>query len=250
MTSKLLLASDYDGTLKRNGVVAPEDIAAIHRWQAAGHVFCLCTGRCLQSAIEIMEKDSISPDLLIASNGAAVGKMDGNFLAKTPLTAKETAAIHQIARECGNTAFACNAEDGSQMMFDSLNPARQTATVEQMLAEQHPIQCTAVFKDNPPAARRFTDRVNCEVEHATAHLNGVYIDCTARGVDKALGVSKAADALGIPLENCYTIGDNENDLPMLLRYHGFVVDSGNPDTIQKIGSSVSSVTTLINQILK
>ncbi|MBQ7089716.1 MAG: HAD-IIB family hydrolase [Clostridia bacterium] len=250
MTSKLLLASDYDGTLKQNGVVSAEDIEAIRRWQEAGNIFCLCTGRCLHSAIEIMEQDSLSPDLLIASNGAAVGKMDGSFLAKTPLTAKETAAIHQIARACGNTAFACNAEDGSQMMFDSLNPARQTATVEQMLAEPHPIQCTAVFKENPPAARLFTDRVNREVEGATAHLNGVYIDCTARGVDKGKGVEKAAEALGIPLENCYTIGDNENDLPMLLPYHGFAIESGNPDTVAKVGRTVPTLSKLIKILLK
>ena len=250
MISNLLLASDYDGTLKRNGAVAAEDIEAIRAFQAAGNVFCLCTGRCLHSAIEIMEAEALVPDLLIASNGAAVGKMDGSFLVKNPLTAKETAAIHQIARECGNTAFACNAEDGSQMMFDSLNPARQTATIEQKLAEQYPIQCTAVFKENPPAARRFTERVNAEIKGATAHLNGVYIDCTARGVDKGLGVKKAAEALGIPLENCYTIGDNENDLPMLLPFHGAAIESGNPDTVAKVGRSTPTVAAFIKEILK
>ncbi len=249
MTSKYLLASDYDGTLKQNGVVRPVDIEAIRTWQAAGHIFCLCTGRAPLAAIEIMEKDELTPDLLIVSNGAAIIRMDGQFLAKHPLSRKETAAINQIARECGNSAIACNAENGALLLYSYSDPARRTATVEQMLAEEHPLQYNAVFKDNPNAARRFTNRVNTEVPGATAHLNGVHIDCTARGVDKGQGVKEAAALLDIPLENCHTIGDNENDLPMLLPYHGTAIESGNPETIAKIGKTVPDLATLIKEIL-
>lgn len=249
MTSKYLLASDYDGTLKQNGIVSSEDLDAIHTWQAAGHVFCLCTGRALSAAIEMMEKDGLTPDLLIVSNGAALGRMNRQILTKYPLSRKETAAINKIARECGNTAVACNAADGSLMFHSYTNPERCTATVEQMLAEEQPLQYNAVFMGDPEAARRFTDRVNAEVSGATAHLNGVHIDCTVCGVDKGTGVQEAAALLGIPTENCYTIGDNENDLPMLLPFHGAAIESGNPDTVRKVGRCVPNIAAFIKEIL-
>jgi hypothetical protein len=46
------------------------------------------------------------------------------------------------------------------------------------------------------------------------------------GVDKAKGVAKLADILGIKPENIYTAGDAGNDLGMLRAYESFAPASG------------------------
>ena len=41
----ILLASDYDGTLKRQGKISETDIMAIQNFQREGNLFSLITGR-------------------------------------------------------------------------------------------------------------------------------------------------------------------------------------------------------------
>ena len=40
-----IAASDYDGTLFRNEVIAKADVEGIRRWRAAGNKFGVVTGR-------------------------------------------------------------------------------------------------------------------------------------------------------------------------------------------------------------
>ena len=65
----LAIASDYDGTLAHDGVVAPETIAAVRRLKQSGRRFLLVTGR------ELPELQMVFPefdlcDLIVAENGA------------------------------------------------------------------------------------------------------------------------------------------------------------------------------------
>jgi len=111
-------------------------------------------------------------------------------------------------------------------------------------------QFGAAFKGRVEVAAEFTRWVNETFSTITAHPNGAYIDCTVRGVDKATGVAEAAKLFGIKLNACYTVGDQKNDLAMLLPYHGAVIETGNPETIEKVGKSTPSVAAFIQEILK
>ncbi|MGL5722523.1 MAG: HAD family hydrolase, partial [Brevinema sp.] len=42
---KFVLFSDIDGTLIKEGSISPENLEAIKRFRAEGHLFMFCTGR-------------------------------------------------------------------------------------------------------------------------------------------------------------------------------------------------------------
>ena len=74
----------------------------------------------------------------------------------------------------------------------------------------------ARFSDESEA-REWADRYPPEVisSYATNDNQGDwYLDCTAPGVDKAMGARDFARAVGISAEELLVIGDGSNDLPM------------------------------------
>ena len=247
---KYLLASDFDGTLLRKKQVSEEDRLAIKEWQDQGHIFCLCSGRCPQAGVEEMKKWGISPDLLITGNGGSATDMSGNLLFQHFFPAEHLQALLERAQEWECTGFHLHGKHGEPLIWSTIQPERTNITWEQAKTVTEFTQFGSNYKGRPDVAAEFAGWVTKTFPNVTAHINGTYIDCTVRGIDKATGVANAAEQFGILPENCYTIGDNGNDLPMLLAYHGAVIETGNPETIQKVGKSVPSVAAFIKEILK
>lgn len=247
---KYLLASDFDGTLLRQKQVSDEDRAAIAAWQKAGHIFCLCSGRAPQAAAEEMQKWGLSPDLLITGNGSSALKKDGTFAFRHPFPAEHLPALLQHAHELECTIFHLHDQKGRLLIHDIQNIARTNITREEAEKITDLTQFGAAFKGRVDVAAEFAAWVEENTDDVTAHINGAYIDCTVRGVSKETGVADAAKIFGIDLENCYTVGDNKNDLSMLLPYHGAAIETGNPETIEKVGKSTPSVAAFIQEILK
>ena len=247
---KYLLASDFDGTLLRQKQVSEEDRLAIQEWQKKGHLFCLCSGRSPHAAMAEMKKWNLSPDLLITGNGSTALTPDGTFVFRHPFPAEHLPRLLQRAHELECTIFHLHDQKGRLLIRDLQNTERTNITREEAEQVTDFSQFGAAFKGRVEVAARFANWVNKNFPNITAHVNGAYIDCTVRGVDKETGVAKAAEQFGILPENCYTVGDNGNDLPMLLAYRGAVIETGNPETIQKVGKSVPSVGRYIKEILK
>ncbi|MBQ8894605.1 MAG: HAD-IIB family hydrolase [Clostridia bacterium] len=245
-----LLASDLDGTIYRNRKTLPEDIEAITEWQRQGNIFCLCSGRAPLSGIQEMQKCGLHPDLLITGNGAAALDMEGKFLYRKLLPKGVHRRIFALAHEYRVTAVNGQSPEGELFQYSYIDPSRVNISIEDLLAMEEFLQFNAVFKESPEDARAFSDRVDREIDGAAAQRNGVYIDCSAEGVDKGAGVAAAAAHFDIPAEQCYTIGDNNNDLSMLLPYHGAVISDGNPETIEKVGHAVPNIAAFIEEILK
>lgn len=247
---KYLLASDLDGTIYRNRQTLPEDIEAITEWQRQGHLFCLCSGRAPQAGILEMKKCGLRPDLLITGNGAACIDMDGNFHFRTLMPEDAAQKLFDLAHEYHVTGVNGQNKNGDLLLYSYINPTRTNISIEELLKIKEFLQFNAVFKDFPEDARVFADRVDAEIAGVAAHRNGVYIDCSADTVNKGTGVAAAADYFGIPADRCYTIGDNGNDLPMLLPYHGAVISDGNPETIRQVGHAVPNIAAFIKEILR
>ena len=247
---KYLLASDFDGTLLRQKQVSEEDRAAIAAWQKAGHIFCLCSGRAPQAATEEMRKWGLHPDLLITGNGSSAIDMDGRFRFRHLFPEYRIIPMLDRACELNCTGFHLHGKNGELLIWDSTHPTRTNITREQAEQYSGASQFGAIFKGSVDVATLYTEWVNTTLDDVTAHANGAHIDCTVRGVDKATGVAEAAKLFGIDLKNCHTVGDNKNDLPMLLPYHGAAIETGNPETIEKVGKSTPSVAAFIQEILQ
>ncbi len=246
---KYLLASDLDGTLFRKGSPLPEDVDAISRWQKQGNLFCLCSGRAPLPAIDAMNKYHLQPDLLICSNGASAVDMSGNIIFRHLFPNDLIPSAYEISANYHCTSVNMQTYEGELLRYCLADSTFTNTTLEDLLSRKDNLQFNFVFMGHPEDAIAFTNRINNTFPQITAHRNGVYIDCSVRGVDKSTGVAEAAAHFGIPLDCCYTVGDNQNDLPMLLRYHGAVIDTGDPYTIKKVGHTVPNIAAFTKEIL-
>ena len=66
---KVLLASDFDGTLKR-GIVEKEDVESIDYFRSKKNHFCIVTGRAVNMIQKELEFFNLTYDYLICNNGS------------------------------------------------------------------------------------------------------------------------------------------------------------------------------------
>ncbi len=68
----LAAVSDYDGTIRRGGTIAPDTLAAIRDWRAKGNIFGIATGRDFSMLKQELDHWSLTCDFYACDNGAAV----------------------------------------------------------------------------------------------------------------------------------------------------------------------------------
>ena len=96
-----LVATDFDGTFCSYGGGVPEaNLAAVKKWQEAGHKFGINTGRGISLIdMEIEKYEGLVPDFLICNNGAVVTDAERSILASLRFPQALTKGLLQLLRE-------------------------------------------------------------------------------------------------------------------------------------------------------
>lgn len=226
----LIAATDYDGTLCINGVVAPGVLDAIRQWRARGNRFGIVTGRDRDMTLHPAGHWGIPFDFLICCNGAAIYDQDANMLAARYL---EDAVIADVLRHPAATASLhfelCHPEATllhvlhPDSWFPRLGTPFRDVTLDDAMSLTSLLQIGLAYptveesKQNAAALNAAFGR------HLRAQQNGACIDITPGDVDKAQGLRDLLNHFAWPEENLLVIGDGGNDIPMLKRYNGFTV---------------------------
>ncbi len=169
------LATDYDGTLAHHGVVADETILALERLRQSGRRVLLVTGR------EMHDLHRIFPRLdlfhrIVAENGAVL--YDPESRTEKLLTDPPNEAFVQALRDQG---------------VDPLWVGRAiVATVE-----PHDVAALAAIRE-----------LGLELQ---VTFNKGSIMVLPSGVNKASGLARALEDLGLSSHNVVAVGDAEND---------------------------------------
>ncbi len=169
------LATDYDGTLAREGLVDPQVVNALRRFRHSGRRLLLVTGRTTESLIQAFPNVT-EFDLVVAENGASLYNPAGEPerpLAEAP-PAWFTAALEErgiIPLEVGRVI----------------------------------ISTTLIYKDS---VLEIIGDLGLKL-HIILNRESVMI--LPDGVNKASGLKAAVDELGLSLANVAGIGDAEND---------------------------------------
>ncbi len=175
----LALASDYDGTLAKDGHVNQKTVAALERLRQSGIKSILVTGRELDDLLRVFPEINFF-DLVVAENGA---------LLYNPATREE------------KLLGAKPPEEFIQMLRDRhIHPLSVGRAI---VATMHPNQTkvTAVIRD-----------LGLQLQ---VILNKDAVMILPSGVDKASGLSAALSELEISPHNTLAIGDAENDYAFL-----------------------------------
>lgn len=173
------LATDYDGTIARDGVVDEATVAALDRLRHAAHRVVLVTGRELDDLKRVMPRLDVF-DIVVAENGA---------LLYWPGT-----------RECRPLV-----DPPSPRFIERLRELEVAP-----LTVGHSI--VATWEPNETKVLQAIRELGLEL---TITFNKGAVMVLPAGVNKASGLHAALEALAVSPLNCAAVGDAENDMAFL-----------------------------------
>jgi len=236
---KVLIASDFDGTLKNDeGVITKEVRDAIAYFIAEGGYFTVSTGRTYQG-FHLYDPGYINAPVLLANGAMAydyekksVAFFDG--IGDEGLTAvrgvRDNFPAASIEMYPFNETYAIHLTDDTERHFTS--QFIEFNVIADPSQAKRPWQKVMIGSDNETsqAIQAFL-KVNVE-DPAFLPTTGSFVEVMKKGVDKGTGLHKLADYLGVPYERCYAVGDGYNDVEMLVAAEGaFVPENAAPEAL-------------------
>jgi Predicted hydrolases of the HAD superfamily len=216
MTAVKLIASDFDGTLFRGGVISERDRAAVAAWQNTGNLFGIVTGRGGELPEYVTRELGFKINFAVCGSGSMI--FDG-----TPTLLDALTTPIEVAVLLENEARLLGAEAWGRCQTQS---------------EQNGFCQFSVRMKDDAGALDYASTVNTKYPEINAFQNGRCVDVVGRGLSKATGIARAAELLGFDKLRLFgetepqsgtrevfvtAVGDSYNDLPMIDAYHGYAI---------------------------
>ncbi|ATG55472.1 haloacid dehalogenase [Brachybacterium ginsengisoli] len=248
---------DYDGTLALQGVVPPAHAEAVRRARARGHVILLCTGRCASIiAPEVMAlfdgvvasaggwirlgeellEDQRFPDQLGRRAVEVLQSHDVPFVLETPDALVCTARSADELRSRVDPSSPAPAEGslgrGIQDLVEAISVPEDPAecSFAKISVWGSPVRVEDLAEEIGPEVGALPNSIQDEVSSGELHL---------RAIDKADGVRRVAEHLGIDLSATVGIGDGMNDLGMLRAAGTAIAIEGAPEAVLEAAEGVT-----------
>ncbi|MBQ7907666.1 MAG: HAD-IIB family hydrolase [Clostridia bacterium] len=240
-----IIASDYDGTLKHNGI-SDADRDAITKFRKEGNKFGIVTGRCTEQALWVMydlKKAQLEVDFIICCTGAVILNSDGTIRQKK--TAKVTNELKKLTDKAQELEVrSMNINNCLKATF--LDPQNKIPLNLEEIGELTQINSWFESEDN---AREFCSYVNENLGNLlNAFQNGGSVDIPPAGVSKVTGVYDYAGAFDSP--EIYAVGDNTNDIPMLKEFEGYAVSNAREQVKAVAKHQCDRIADMIEEIMK
>lgn len=239
-----LIATDYDGTLNYNGVGA-ETIEAICRWRQAGNLFGVVSGRGPDFLPELTNILGENFDFLVLCNGSYATDGHGRFLFGSECNAVNVRAFVGDLLEWGAPIVYINYEDKCIRVVTDGTDVAYDYILDEMPDIFGFYKICTLFDDKreiEPLAQKIEAKYGKQVN---ALRNGRCLDIAPFGVDKAEGIRRICNALGIGEQEVIAIGDELNDVAMLKAYNSYAMRHGNPMLAKFVNGMADSVAEVI-----
>jgi len=175
----LILATDYDGTLAKDGKVSESTLDALKRLQKSGRRLILVTGRQLEDLCKVFPETSVF-DCVVAENGAVI---------YFPATREE-------------------------LLLGSLPPEKFVQALRSRNIDPLSVGKVIVATWEPNEAEVLNAIRELGLDLQVIFNKGAVMVLPA-GVNKASGLNEALDKMGLSVRNTVAVGDAENDLSFL-----------------------------------
>lgn len=245
--------SDFDRTLYVDGRISPDNLAAVRRWQAAGHWFVIATGRNDSSLRPFLEEYGLRPDALILNNGALILDGEGRELfCRTiePETAKEVLHFLDGIDDDGS---------GVSMRSRKVNVLSRSGTTTQKPCDGDlEIGAAGSLSEIVQIHRRNLDEgaitalcavLNASFPKISAYANVWNADVVAKGVNKSAAIAWLADYHG-GFGEIRVIGDSANDIEMIADYQGAALSAARSEIKTIASIVVEDVAQYLNGVLE
>ena len=241
----ILLASDYDNTLKREKICFNE-LSRIYDFRSAGNKFGLVTGRSFLSIEAEIKRYRIPIDFLVCVNGGLILDKDYNVLKMT--TIKDDVVTNLISFILNNknvSGFYGNIEESVRIVNDYQNPNikfQQTQLKNVLNVGMH-------TKENFEMQELVNDLSQQFGNDLEFNRNGnTLVDINAFGANKANGINDYINLTNSSFEKIFVVGDSYNDIPMLETFDSFAIKTHKTEVMSAAKRIVSNIHEVLDYI--
>ena len=238
MKEKHLIALDLDGTLlKDDKTISERNKKAIKNAREDGHIVMIATGRPFRSSEMYYHELQLNTPI-VNFNGAFVHHpLDKKWgvhhsplsidVAKDIVEALESFTFHNIIAEVIDDLYFHYHDEKLIDIFGLGEPSITTGDLRRFLKKSPTSMLIHTDETELRSIRSHLSEVHAEViDHRSWAAPFHVIEIVKAGLNKAVGLKKAADHFQIPAERIIAFGDEDNDLDML-EYAGKGIAMGN-----------------------
>lgn len=233
-----VILSDFDGTLFFGKDKDYSDTAeAIKKWQEAGNLFCMVTGRSLTHLLQDLEPMGIAPDYYVLSTGATLYNKDKELIDIVGVAGEDIEIICDTAEELDYMFVGASATDGIYL--------KQKGQPD-IPYDRKFIAGFARFNSDA-AADKFELLIKEKLgNNILVMRQGIYFDLPNISCGKAKGIERLIDILKIDEKQIFCVGDGVNDLDMLQRFQSYSLHSACPEAKAAANRLVKDISELVD----
>ena len=237
----IMLAADYDGTLKQ-GTITRLDLDAITKFRSLGNIFGVVTGRSLSMMKEEFDKFDLKFDFFIAQNGAIAFTDTFTTIYETQINPIVSARLINMLQKLGPAMYGAATRDKhtvfhmSRQFYDERIAYYDIPLIVETWHNLNGILSFFICDFSSDAISELYNKLSSEFSDLLSfHYNDGTIDVTAPGLNKSKGVQRVIEFF--KPQCALTIGNEMNDLSMIVDFGGFSVANGRPE-VQAAASRV------------
>lgn len=240
-----IIASDYDGTLNHGGIDEKKR-SAIKRWQNAGNLFGIVSGRGASDLLELHKSKNLGCDFLVGCNGAVIMKPDGTVLAESRCNGSLARPLLEFIFGIGCQWATVHSDSKYVIDLDDNERLEYEFTLETLPEVTYFNQINTRLPDEKEAERvtsaireKFGDKLN-------PLQNGICIDIVSAEMNKAAGLYRLLEIVRADYGDIITVGDNINDTHMIAEFRSYAMENA----VQSIKDIATDITPGITELIE
>lgn len=243
-----ILASDYDGTLRRNEKVAFEDINSIKLWQESGNLFGIVTGRHTVSILGEIHNNNIPFDFIISAAGAVILDKNENYIFEKQVKKKTVLPLYEITRKMRGKYFCASLFNeriwyGTGKLKSFRGNSFQNPESVSEITSFHEV---GTRFGTELQARRYIKKVLEQLgNEVNPQQNGKCVDISAKSTCKVDTLYRLLDIYSAKKEDLITVGDSHNDIEMVTEFNGYAIKSGKRALLKAATKSAEGIAEII-----
>ncbi len=233
----VLLASDFDGTLKNDdGIITQDVIEKIKYFISEGGYFTVCTGRCRQG-FHLYNPEYINAPVLLCNGTVAYDYKENKTVFAEGIGKEGFDVLTEILKVfpdlcielySENEVFCINTVEDSNRHITSQNISfKQISTLDEAT-----LPWVKVMSPAGENSQKLQQELSQHPQIGFLRTTGSWVEMLKKDHDKGTGILKLGEILGCKKQDIYAAGDGYNDVEMLVAAKaGFVPENGSPEAL-------------------
>lgn len=224
-----ILVSDFDKTLFDENYI--DNIKRVNEFVNKGNMFIIATGRSLRQLLKEIKRVNINYKYLICNDGGTIYDTEFNLIRRIDIDKSIDKKIFNILQN-------------SEYITDSFIDTSQEYTKDL----NKPVNAIIANYNDYEESIKILEMIEKKYPSVHGYLSDNWINITANNVTKDNAIDYLIKKLKLNEEDVVTVGDAINDISMIKKYDGFIMECSKEELKKEIKKRVNSLEELIDWI--